>query len=64
MDHHETKRLYLAYRAKARELFEERIHFMPCPSDKWIKVSEHANVQMTEDGAFVEATVWIPKEKL
>ena len=56
MDHHETKRLYLAYRAKARELFED--------DDKWIKVSDHANVQMTEDGAFVEAVVWVPKEKL
>lgn len=41
-----------AYRDKARELF-------PMTS-----VDMHANVQVMDSGAFVEAIVWVPKEKL
>ena len=60
MTHHDTKRLYLAYRAKARELYED----VGLVESAHVHVSDHANVQMTEDGAFVEVTVWVPKEKL
>lgn len=60
MIHEETKQLYLAYRAKAKELFED---VGPIES-KNIHISEHANVQLAYDGAFVECIVWIAKEQL
>lgn len=57
MTHEEAKRLYLAYRAKAKEMIAKI-------EGERLTVSNHANVQMTEDGAFVECTVWVPKEVL
>ena len=49
-----TKEEYLAYREKAKEM----IRMM----DSSLRVTEHANVQPAEDGAFVECVIWIPKE--
>ena len=60
MTRHETKQLYLAYRNKARELFQD---VGPVESHD-ISVAQNANVQITADGAFVEVVVWVPKEKL
>lgn len=47
----EEKRLRLAYRNAAQQI-------------PGVHIGEHAHVQMGEDGAFVEATVYIPKEHL
>lgn len=60
MTHDETKRLYLAYREKARELFQD----VGWVESEHIQVSKEANVQIGEDGAFVECIVWVGKEKL
>ena len=57
--HDEVKALYLAYRAKAKEI---SIIGPILPTQ--ISIQEYANVQMTEKGAWVEAHVWVPKEKL
>lgn len=57
MTYEETKQLYLAYRAKAKEL-SKLASFGP------VSVSDHANVQLAEGGAFVECIVWIAKEQL
>jgi len=48
------KARYLAYREAAREIF--RLH-------RGVTIPEHATVQMVEDGAFVEAVVWVPRER-
>lgn len=44
------KELNIQYRNLARTI------------DENITISDHAEVRMTEDGAFVEALVWVPKE--
>lgn len=59
MTHDETKNAYLAYREKAREMLSDILI-----EGEHVKVSQHANVQIAEDGAFVECTVWVPKGKL
>lgn len=56
----EQKRLRTAYRAKAREMYED----VGRQETEYIKVPEHANVQIVEDGAFIECVVWVPKEAL
>ena len=60
LTHKESKERYLRYRVVARNLFED----VGKIESKHIKIPIHANVQMCEDGAFVDAVVWIPKEKL
>jgi hypothetical protein len=63
-----SKRTYEQYRQRARDLYERvavihgETHGSNILLDE-IKIAEHANVQITEDGAFVEAIVWVPKEK-
>lgn len=61
MTRDETKRLYKAYCERARDIVKVGDeHFRELS----ITVEEGANVQMTEDGAFVECHVWVPKELL
>lgn len=55
-----SKETYDRYRDKARFLYQDvgKIH------SENIRVPLHANVQITDEGAFVEAVVWVPKEEL
>lgn len=55
-----TKEERQLYREAAKFLFEDvgRI------ASEHIQIPLHANVQATEDGAFVEAVVWVPKEEM
>lgn len=57
MTHEESKHLYLAYREKAREVIKSVSHID-------LDIAQTANVQMTENGAFVECTVWVSKDAL
>jgi hypothetical protein len=54
MTHAEEKELIEKYHAKAVELY----------IDTNIYISTIKNVQINENGAFVEAMIWIPKEKI
>lgn len=54
-----SKKEYLAYRNAARELLNG-----PPGEFKQIVVPSHAPVQAVEGGAFVEAIIFVPKEKL
>lgn len=56
----EQKAQYTAFRAKARELFEDVGEI----GSEHISIPTHANVQVVRDGAYVEAIVWVPAEKL
>lgn len=47
------KRDYLLYRHIARSLYQNDV-----------RVKEHAPVQIMDDGAFVEAQIWIPEALL
>lgn len=63
LTHKETKELYLKYRATAQRLFSKP------PKDTSdenliIRVPDHASVQITETGAFVDAHIWIPKGQI
>lgn len=58
--HEELKHDYLAFRDKARELYAQTDEV----GRRSVTVSPHANVQMTEHGAFVEAVVWVPRDSL
>ncbi len=49
-----TKEQYQNYRETAREILADNSH--------GVTVSEHANVQVCEDGAFVECVVWVDKD--
>ena len=60
LNHKESKERYLRYRVVARNLFED----VGKIESEYIKIPSHANVQIWEDGAYVEAVVWVPKEKL
>ena len=60
MNREDTKRLYLAYRERAQLLCKLAPHL----PDLYLSTSPHANVQLCEDGAFVEAVIWIPKDDL
>ena len=68
MTHDETKRLYLQYRDRARELYSRGALFHGEQHDtneigESVTVGVHAHVQLCEDGAFVEAIVWVPVSK-
>jgi hypothetical protein len=52
LERQQEKELRKKYRAHASDAYGNDI----------IKINEHANVQMMEDGAFVEATIWISKK--
>jgi hypothetical protein len=52
--HAEVKELIEAYHAKAKEKY----------AGTNVYISDIKNIQITENGAFVEAMVWIPKESL
>jgi len=54
-----SKQQYLATRIKARELYESK-----SPDGLAIKVPLQATVYTTENGSWVEAVVWVSKEKL
>lgn len=60
LTHDETKRLYLAYRETATQM----IAAGDLIDSARLSVNDHANVQICEEGAFVELHVWIPKEQL
>jgi hypothetical protein len=61
-----SKATYDRYRSRARDVYS---HVAVTHGERFgtntihveIKVPEHANVQLCEDGAFVEAIVWVPK---
>jgi hypothetical protein len=64
-----SKETYLQYRIRARELYERGAvfhgeSFGTNEVVESISVPEHANVQVCDEGAFVEAIVWVPKNKL
>ena len=48
------KELRVKYREKAK------LHY----TTEYISIPEHANVAPVEDGAFVEAIIWIPRSAL
>lgn len=58
--HAELKHEYHQYRDIARKLYED----VGMIDSEYVKIPEHAPVMVTEFGAFVEAIVWVPKEKL
>ena len=60
LSHEKMKQEYLRYRERAREMFED----VGSIDSAHIKIPTHAPVQVTDSGAFVEAIVWVPKEKL
>lgn len=49
-----TKKLYEAYRKIAIKAVQ----------DTNIGIADNANVMVTEEGAFVEATVWVPRSEI
>lgn len=51
-DRAKKKKEYQAFRNKARKLYNK----------DHIKISETATVWPMEEGAFVEASIWIPRE--
>jgi hypothetical protein len=55
LTHDQIKALYLAYREKAKQLVS---------GSELLSVSDHANVQLCEEGAFVECHLWVSKEAL
>jgi hypothetical protein len=60
-----SKEIYKAYRDRARDLYETAaVSHDPHYIHESISVPQFANVQIVENGAFVEAIVWVPKEKL
>ncbi len=61
LTHKELKERYLRYRERARELYTEEHDAM---NRRSITVTQHAQVSVCEDGAFVEATVWVPASEL
>lgn len=64
-----TKETYLKYRDRARDLYE---HGAVAHGDRFgsnklleqVTIPINACVQICEDGAFVDAVVWVPAEKL
>lgn len=56
LTHAEVKRLIRQYREAARE---EKY-----ANTQHVAVCNHATVHFTKDGAYVEATIWVPKEDL
>lgn len=50
-----SKEEYLAYRERAQQIVKD---------DKRLSVSHLATVHPGEDGAFVEATIWVPKTEI
>lgn len=56
MTRDESKQLYEDYRNKAKQLAAEGTD-----DELQLSVVQYANVQLCEDGAFVECQVWIPK---
>lgn len=60
-----SKEAYHAYRQRAGSLYESiDVSFDSPHAMKAIHIPTHANVQICEDGAFVEAIVWVPKEEI
>lgn len=57
-DHDDQRARYRAYRDAAKY----RLQDGDCRYE--IHVPEHADVQMVEDGAYVEARIWIPKKAI
>lgn len=57
MEHKELKEQYLKYREMAQVIASSN----NWPPGSYIKVQEHAPVQLMEDGAFVEAIIWVLK---
>ena len=58
-----SKELYLSYRDKAKELYNE-FSAVEAKVQRQLSVPLNANVVICEDGAFVEAVVWVPRSKL
>lgn len=58
-EHKELKEQYLKYRQMAQIIASTN----DWPPGSYIQVREHANVSPMEDGAFVEAIIWVPKER-
>ena len=63
-----SKEAYLQYRERARELYArgEVIHGEQHGTNivlEEVTVPQHAHVSICEDGAFVEAIVWVPASK-
>lgn len=58
-----SKETYQRYQTIARKLYARRHRRKGAVVDE-VRVPLNANVQVTDEGAFVEAVVWVPKEKL
>lgn len=54
LSHKEVRDLLVRYKERTKEMYESDI----------IKIKEHGGIQLSEDGAFVECSIWIPKEEL
>lgn len=64
MPRDEQKRTYRAYRERARDLFEKFGVDGDGDIIKVVRIAEYANVQLCQDGAYVEAVVWVPASAL
>lgn len=60
-----SKELREKYREKGREIAETlSIHLHTHDRPMRVTTPDHGNVHPVSDGAFVEATIWIPRELL
>lgn len=64
-----SKERYLQFRERAREIYTYASVIESDGHNKSVVISQltvplHANVQICEGGAFVEAIVWVPNERL
>ena len=63
LTHSESKTQYRGYRTIAREMYQD-FSKMDGKLYRSIEIPEHATVHFTEDGAFIEAVVWVPVSEL
>lgn len=56
----ERKQRFHNYRETAKRLYED----VGKVESEHIHIPDHGNLQIVEDGAFVEAIIWIPLDKL
>lgn len=55
-----AKQQFQAYREQAKQLYQD----VGRVESEHIHIPDYANVQITEDGGFVDVVVWVPKKVL
>ncbi len=56
LTHEEAKKLTFLYRKRAVEIYQN--------GDNKISINLNGGLEIVEDGAFVEAMIWIPKAEI